>query len=92
MKILTNPLTSTGFYDTIILLAILVTTVGILDRLLFKNVRLARKRGISMIKKQNNLKKTKILSEEDDTNYDDDVLSEYGDIDEVDDIDDLEEY
>ena len=45
-----------------------------------------------MIKKQNNLKKTKILSEEDDTNYDDDVLSEYGDIDEVDDIDDLEEY
>ena len=92
MKILTNPLTSTGFYDTIILLAILVTTVGIPERLLFKNVRLARKRGISMIKKQNNLKKTKILSEEDDPNYYDDVLSEYGDIDEVDDIDDLEEY
>ena len=28
----------------------------------------------------------------DDINYDDDVLSEYGDIDEVDDVDDLEDY
>jgi|GEM_PF-6995800 len=28
----------------------------------------------------------------DDINYDDDILSEYGDIDEVDDIDDLEGY
>ena len=30
--------------------------------------------------------------ETDDPNYDDDILSEYGDIDEVDDIDDLEGY
>ena len=28
--------------------------------------------------------------ESDDVNYDDDLLSEYGDVDEVDDIDDLE--
>lgn len=28
----------------------------------------------------------------DDINYDDDVLSEYGDVDDADDIDDLEDY
>lgn len=30
--------------------------------------------------------------ETDDIDYDDDVLSEYGDIDEIDDVDDLEGY
>lgn len=40
------------------------------------------------------MKKTVVneYDETDDINYDDDVLSEYGDIDEVDDIDDLEGY
>ena len=40
------------------------------------------------------MKKTVVneYDETDDINYDDDVISEYGDIDEVDDIDDLEGY